>query len=183
MTNSLRSITYNIHRCIGGDHKLSPKRISDVIAAHQSDIVALQGVDCGQVRPSLYDQAALIAEQLNFSEAWIERERCGDFNTHPGSTVFKLLEDKLINVEKLLLNGNQENTWPSNHPLLSYDHIFFSDDLVVEAVQVPADAIARMASDHLPFFVQISLPDRRQTLRRYTNEIERNKDLLEGSYA
>lgn len=190
MTNSLRIITYNIHRCIGGDHKRSPERISDVIAAHQPDIVALQEVDCGQVRPALYDQAALIAEQLNFPEVWIERERCGnavlsrypmkrvkagglhrvcrwhtlarrgalwveveafgiqiqiinthlgltgtsrlnqsrvltglewldsedcrppvilcgDFNTQPGSTVFKLLEDKLINVEKLKLNGNQ----------------------------------------------------------------------------
>jgi endonuclease/exonuclease/phosphatase family metal-dependent hydrolase len=65
------------------------------------------------------------------------------------------LEDKLINVEKLKINGNQEKTWPSSHPLLSYDHIFISHDLVVEAVQVPADAAARMASDHLPFFVQL----------------------------
>jgi len=56
-------------------NKLSPERISDVIAAHQPDIVALQEVDCGQIRPSLYDQAAIIAERLNFSEVWIERER------------------------------------------------------------------------------------------------------------
>ena len=59
-------------------NKLSPERISDVIAAHQPDIVALQEVDCGQVRPSLYDQAAIIAEKLNFKEVWIERERCGN---------------------------------------------------------------------------------------------------------
>jgi endonuclease/exonuclease/phosphatase family metal-dependent hydrolase len=82
---------------------------------------------------------------------------CGDFNTQPGSTVFKLLEDTLINVEKLKVNGNQEKTWPSSHPLLSYDHIFISNDLAVDAVLVPADKIARMASDHLPFFVQLSL--------------------------
>ena len=78
MPNSLRIITYNIHRCIGGDHKLSPERISDVIAAHRPDIVALQEVDCGQVRPALYDQAAIIAERLSFPEVWIERERCGN---------------------------------------------------------------------------------------------------------
>jgi endonuclease/exonuclease/phosphatase family metal-dependent hydrolase len=83
---------------------------------------------------------------------------CGDFNTQPGSTVFKLLEDKLLNVEKLKVNGNQEKTWPSSHPLLSYDHIFISDDLTVDAVLVPADKLSRMASDHLPFFVQLSLP-------------------------
>jgi endonuclease/exonuclease/phosphatase family metal-dependent hydrolase len=240
MPNSLRIITYNIHRSIGGDHKLSPERISDVIAAHRPDIVALQEVDCGQVRPSLYDQAAIIAERLNFPEVWIERERCGntilsrypmkrvkagglhkarrwhslarrgalwveveafgtqiqifnthlgltpasrlnqarilaspewlnspdccppvilcgDFNTQPGSAVFRLLEGQLINVEKLEVNGNTEKTWPSSHPLLSYDHIFISDDLTVEAVLVPADKITRMASDHLPFFVQLSL--------------------------
>jgi endonuclease/exonuclease/phosphatase family metal-dependent hydrolase len=204
--------------------------------------VALQEVDCGQVRPALNDQAALIAERLNFPEVWIERERCGnaiisrypmervkagglhrarrwhtlarrgvlwveveafgsqiqiinthlgltptsrlnqawvlagrewlgnsdcrppvilcgDFNTQPGSAVFKLLEDKLINVEKLKLNGNQEKTWPSSYPLLSYDHIFISNDLTVEAVLVSADKLSRMASDHLPFFVQLCLPD------------------------
>jgi endonuclease/exonuclease/phosphatase family metal-dependent hydrolase len=240
MPNSLRIITYNIHRCIGGDHKLSPERVAEVIAAHQPDIVALQEVDCGQVRPAVYDQAAIIAERLNFPDVWIERERCGntilsrypmkrvkagglhrarrwhtlarrgalwvevealgtriqiinthlgltpasrlnqarvltgpewlespecrhpvvlcgDFNTQPGSTVFKLLEDKLINVEKLKVNGNQEKTWPSSHPLLSYDHIFISNDLAVDAVLVPADKLSRMASDHLPFFIQFSL--------------------------
>lgn len=242
MPNSLRIITYNIHRCIGGDRKLSPERISDVIAGHQPDVVALQEVDCGQVRPALYDQAAIIAERLNFPEVWIERERygnailsrypirrikagglhkprrwhtlarrgalwveveafgihiqilnthlgltpasrlnqarvlagpewldstdcrppvilCGDFNTQPGSPVFRLLEAKLKNVEKLKVNGNTEKTWPSSRPLLSYDHIFISDDLTVEAVLVPADNGARMASDHLPFVVQLSLPD------------------------
>ncbi len=76
--NSLRIITYNIHRCIGGDHKLAPERISDVIAAHQPDIVALQEVDCGQSRPTSYDQAAIIAERLDFETMWIERERCGN---------------------------------------------------------------------------------------------------------
>lgn len=162
--------------------------------------MALQEVDCGQVRPSFYDQAAIIAERLNFSEVWIERERCdntilsrypmkrvkagglhrarrwhtlarrvtlwvevvafgtqiqiinthlgltpasrlnqarvlagpewldspdcrppvilcGDFNTQPGSPVFKLLEVKLLNVEKLKVNGDTEKTWPSSRPL------------------------------------------------------------------
>jgi endonuclease/exonuclease/phosphatase family metal-dependent hydrolase len=82
---------------------------------------------------------------------------CGDFNTQPGSTVFKILEGKLVNVEKLKVNGDTEKTWPSSHPLLSYDHIFISDDLAVEAVLVPADKLSRMASDHLPFIVQLSL--------------------------
>src|SRR5512133_1591941 len=240
MPNILRIITYNIHRCIGGDQKVSTERISNVISSHQPDIVALQEVDYGQTRPAWYDQAAIIAEHLNFQEVWIERERCGnailsrypmklvtarglhkphrwhslarrgalwveveafgvrfqiinthlgltpktrlnqakilvesewlsspdcrppvilcgDFNTQPGSNVFKLLENKLIRVETMNGQGNSEKTWPSSHPLLSYDHIFISDDLVVKAVMVPADEVSKIASDHLPFFVQLSL--------------------------
>jgi endonuclease/exonuclease/phosphatase family metal-dependent hydrolase len=242
MPNNLRIITYNIHRCIGGDRKISPERISDVIAVHQPDVVALQEVDYGQVRPALYDQAAIIAERLNFQAVWIERERCGnavlsryqmkmvkagglhrprrwhtlarrgalwveievfgariqiinthlgltpasrlnqarvlvgpewldspecrppvimcgDFNTQPCSTVFKLLEEKLGYVEALKVNGQNEKTWPSSHPVLSFDHMFISGDLGVDEVKVPADGVVRTASDHLPLFVQLSLPD------------------------
>jgi endonuclease/exonuclease/phosphatase family metal-dependent hydrolase len=78
MANRLRVITYNIHRCIGVDRKVSLVRISDAISVHQPDVVALQEVDFGQVRPARYDQAAKIAERLNFSPIWIERERCGN---------------------------------------------------------------------------------------------------------
>jgi endonuclease/exonuclease/phosphatase family metal-dependent hydrolase len=242
MPNSLRIITYNIHRCIGGDRRVSPERISEVICAYQPDIVALQEVDYGGFRPALYDQAAIIAARMNFQEVWIERERCGnaiisrfpmklvkagglhrprrwhtlarrgalwvevsafgtriqivnthlgltpasrinqagvligpewldspdcrapvilcgDFNTQPGSAVFKLLEGRLTNVEKLKANGKNEKTWPSYHPLLSYDHIFISGNLEVDAVKVPDDDFVRKASDHLPFVVHLILTD------------------------
>ena len=78
MPNRLRIITYNIHRCLDGDHKISPERIAEVISVNHPDVVALQEVDYGQVRPTSYDQAAIIAERLNFQEIWIERERCGN---------------------------------------------------------------------------------------------------------
>lgn len=242
MPNSLRIITYNVHRCIGGDRKISPERISEVISLHQPDVVALQEVDYGQVRPVSYDQAAIIAERLDFDAVWIERERCGnailsrypmkmvkagglhrprrwhtlarrgalwveievfgtriqlinthlgltpgsrlnqakvlagpewlsspecrpplilcgDFNTQPGSAVFELLEGRLRHVEALKINGQNEKTWPSSHPVLSFDHMFISVDLAVEEVKVPADGAVRMASDHLPLYVQLSLPD------------------------
>lgn len=242
MPNRLSIITYNIHRCIGTDRKRSPERISDVISVHQPDIIALQEVDYGQVRPASYDQAALIAERSNFQSVWIERERCGnailsrypmqmikagglhrtrrwhslarrgalwveveafgtriqiinthlgltpasrlnqarvlvgpdwlnshdcrtpvvlcgDFNTQPGSTVFRLLEARLRNVETSKVNGQNEKTWPSAHPLLSIDHMFISGDLAVDEVKVPANGVVRLASDHLPLFVQLWLPD------------------------
>jgi endonuclease/exonuclease/phosphatase family metal-dependent hydrolase len=78
MANYLNVITYNIHRCVGLDRKLLPERISRFITAHNPDVVALQEVDYGQERPARYDQAAIIAEGLNFSSLWIERERCGN---------------------------------------------------------------------------------------------------------
>jgi endonuclease/exonuclease/phosphatase family metal-dependent hydrolase len=242
MLNHLRIITYNIHRCIGGDRKISPERISDVISLHDPDVVALQEVDYSQVRQTLCDQAAIIAESLNFQALWIERELCGnailsrypmkmikagglhrprrwhsiagrgalwveieafgariqiinthlgltpasrlnqakvlvgpewlnspdcrppvilcgDFNTQPGSTVFRLLEGRLRNVETSKVNGQNEKTWPSSHPVLSIDHMFISGDLAVEEVKVPADGVVRKASDHLPLLVQLSLPD------------------------
>jgi endonuclease/exonuclease/phosphatase family metal-dependent hydrolase len=59
MLNRFPFIFYNIHRCIGGDRKISPERISDVISLHQPVVVALQEVDCGQVRPAMYDQAGI----------------------------------------------------------------------------------------------------------------------------
>jgi endonuclease/exonuclease/phosphatase family metal-dependent hydrolase len=81
---------------------------------------------------------------------------CGDFNTQSESTVFRLLEEKLNNVAKL--NGQIEKTWPSSHPLLSYDHVFISGDIAVESAVVPADGAVRMASDHLPLSVQLGMP-------------------------
>ena len=59
-----RIMTYNVHRCLGTDGKLSPHRIAEVIAACDPDVVALQEVDVGRVRSGGIDQVAAIAGQL-----------------------------------------------------------------------------------------------------------------------
>jgi hypothetical protein len=46
----LRILTYNVHRCMGMDGKLSPERIARVIARHTPDVVALQEPDVGRER-------------------------------------------------------------------------------------------------------------------------------------
>lgn len=78
--STIRVMTYNIHRGTGEDHRHAPERIAEVVAGLRPDIVALQEVDCGQLRPALHDQAALIAERLGGSGPpfRIERERCGN---------------------------------------------------------------------------------------------------------
>ncbi|WP_262027784.1 endonuclease/exonuclease/phosphatase family protein [Microvirga sp. Mcv34] len=59
-----RILTYNVHRCIGTDGRLSPTRIADVIAACEPDVVALQELDVGRLRTGGIDQAHAIAQAL-----------------------------------------------------------------------------------------------------------------------
>jgi len=85
-----RLVTYNVHRCLGVDGRLSPERIADVIAACAPDIVALQELDVGRARSGHVDQALLIAErlamQLHFHPALrLQEEAYGDaiLSLHP----------------------------------------------------------------------------------------------------
>jgi endonuclease/exonuclease/phosphatase family metal-dependent hydrolase len=59
-----RILTYNVHRCLGTDGRLSPSRIADVIAAYEPDVVALQELDVGRHRTGRIDQAHAIAQAL-----------------------------------------------------------------------------------------------------------------------
>jgi endonuclease/exonuclease/phosphatase family metal-dependent hydrolase len=59
-----RILTYNVHRCLGTDGRLSPARIADVIAAYEPDVVALQELDVGRTRTGGVDQAHAIAQAL-----------------------------------------------------------------------------------------------------------------------
>jgi endonuclease/exonuclease/phosphatase family metal-dependent hydrolase len=59
-----RIMTYNVHRCVGVDGKLDVRRVADVIAESQPDIVALQELDVGRARTRGVDQAHAIAELL-----------------------------------------------------------------------------------------------------------------------
>ena len=78
-----RIVSYNVHRCLGVDGKLSPKRIADVIAPCEPDIVALQELDVGRARTGGIDQAHAIAEalgmQMHFHPALrVMEEQYGD---------------------------------------------------------------------------------------------------------
>jgi endonuclease/exonuclease/phosphatase family metal-dependent hydrolase len=59
-----RILTYNVHRCVGTDGRLSPERIADVIAEADPDVVALQELDVGRRRTGGVDQAQAIADRL-----------------------------------------------------------------------------------------------------------------------
>jgi endonuclease/exonuclease/phosphatase family metal-dependent hydrolase len=79
----LRILTYNVHRCVGTDRRLDPRRIAAVIARCEPDIVALQELDVGRARTGGVDQAHAIARELamdfHFHPALqVEEERYGD---------------------------------------------------------------------------------------------------------
>ena len=60
----LRLLTYNVHRCIGVDGRLSPQRVAEAIAIAEPDIVALQELDVRRARTGGVDQAEIIAREL-----------------------------------------------------------------------------------------------------------------------
>lgn len=80
---TLRIMTYNVHRCVGADGRADPRRIAEVIAACQPDMVALQELDVGRLRTGGIDQAHAIAHLLGMSFHFhpalqVEEELYGD---------------------------------------------------------------------------------------------------------
>jgi endonuclease/exonuclease/phosphatase family metal-dependent hydrolase len=80
---NLRIMTYNVHRCLGMDGKLSPERIARVISQYDPDVVALQELDVGRARTGGVDQAHMIAQYLEMDFHFhpaihVEEERYGD---------------------------------------------------------------------------------------------------------
>lgn len=78
-----RLLTYNVHRCVGGDRRLDVARIAAVIAEHEPDIVCLQELDVGRIRTDNVDQARAIGDHLSMSVRFhpamrLETEEYGD---------------------------------------------------------------------------------------------------------
>jgi endonuclease/exonuclease/phosphatase family metal-dependent hydrolase len=65
--DKFRIVTYNVHKCVGVDRRLSPARIVSVLKEIKADIIALQEVLCIQGRDSQSDQAHFIAGELGFN--------------------------------------------------------------------------------------------------------------------
>jgi len=79
----LRVATYNVHGCRGTDSRRSEKRIAEVIAMLDVDVIGLQELDLNRRRSAGVDQAALIAEQLGWHRFFhpalrVEDEQYGD---------------------------------------------------------------------------------------------------------
>lgn len=92
---------------------------------------------------------------------WLQHPRCippvillGDLNSLPRGRVYQTLAHRLIDAQ-LAAGGLKRPTYPSHFPMLRIDHVFVTDDIVVEGAEVWKSASARLASDHLPLVVDL----------------------------
>lgn len=82
---------------------------------------------------------------------------CGDFNSGPRSKVIRHLQGRLRDAQSAARGHKPRPTFSSVKPLLRIDHVFVSRHFTVERVDLPDTPTARIASDHLPLFVELNL--------------------------
>ncbi len=83
---------------------------------------------------------------------------CGDFNCTANSPPYRLATEKKLRDVQASGGGRRAlNTFPSVRPAVRIDHVFVSDHFVVERVDVTRDALARVASDHLPLVADLRM--------------------------
>lgn len=103
-----------------------------------------------------------------FGEQWMGRADCGpplvlcgDFNALPGSRVHRRVLQDLHDVHaRLAKPQRRRRTFPTRYPVASLDHVFLSAEIVVHRVEVVRTPLTRVASDHYPLLVELSLPSR-----------------------
>lgn len=83
---------------------------------------------------------------------------CGDFNSQPGSSVYRKFADSLRDVQVASDGFRPRRTWPSRFPISRIDHVFVTRDVLVDQVTVPRTPLTAAASDHLPLVVTLRFP-------------------------
>jgi len=101
MSNRLRTLTYNIHKCRGLDGRVQPTRIVEVLREIDADVIALQEVLSIQGSPEEH-QAQFIAGELGFHDCFGENRR------HNGGGYGNLLLSRF----RLLAIDNHDITTP-----------------------------------------------------------------------
>lgn len=98
------------------------------------------------------------ADWLGHSQCGPPLVLCGDFNARPGSCVHRLVLEHLRDVHAGLAVRRPRRTFPTRYPVVSLDHVFLSAEFTVRHVEVVRTPLTRVASDHYPLLVELSLP-------------------------
>lgn len=103
--------------------------------------------------------AALLGEE------WLSHARCvdpvillGDFNAPSRTRPYRMLAATLRDAQKAL-NRRTQPTYPSRMPVLRIDHLFVSRSVKVLDVQAATAPLMRIASDHLPLWMDFELAE------------------------
>jgi endonuclease/exonuclease/phosphatase family metal-dependent hydrolase len=81
----------------------------------------------------------------------------GDMNATPRNAAYRIFAARLKDARRIARVSLRAPTFPSTFPVLPIDHVFVSEGVTVEAVRTPLDPLTRLASDHLPLVVDLSL--------------------------
>ncbi len=82
---------------------------------------------------------------------------CGDFNAFAGSTALKQLEGRLRDAQTALADHRPRGTFFSRYSAARIDHVYVDPTIEILDIEVPAAALNRVASDHLPLVVEFGL--------------------------
>lgn len=111
----------------------------------------------------------LAGERLQQAQAiigpdWLGHPDCsgpavlmGDLNSRPSSRAYRLLASHLDDAQKQVA-GPTRPTFPTRWPVLRIDHVFVRGGVRVEGAGTLRTGAARIASDHLPLCVDLSIP-------------------------
>jgi endonuclease/exonuclease/phosphatase family metal-dependent hydrolase len=112
------------------------------------------------------EQKTQVASLL--SDAWLGHPQCrdpmillGDLNATSRYAAYRALARRLQDVQRMAGGGKRPGrvvrTFPSRLPVLRIDHVFVSRSIEATNVFAPDTALARVASDHLPLVVDLTI--------------------------
>lgn len=106
----------------------------------------------------------LVQVEALFGREWIGSPSCrepiiltGDFNAVPRSRVYARIAARLRDAQRLGPSRRPKATFPSRLPILRLDHVFLSREFEVTRAETLRTQEARIASDHLPLFVDFAV--------------------------
>lgn len=108
-------------------------------------------------------QAASLADWIHAAKEQGATVVCGDFNAQPRSPTYRSISNVAVDVQSYGARSKPSPTFFSPRPLARIDHIFVTDDVIVEDARVLDSRLASVASDHLPLVADLVLSQPRNT--------------------
>ena len=102
-------------------------------------------------------QRLVSAQWLNHVDCTGPTILCGDMNASIGAAAMRPIAVDMDEVQSLLAHHRRKKTFSGRLPQLCIDHIWVRDIQRVDAVNVPNTELTRLASDHLPLIVDMTL--------------------------